>query len=173
LIQTDAAMNPGNSGGPLLDTKAQLIGMNIAIASKTGQNAGVGFAIPANRILRIVPELIEHGKVIRPDHGIVSVMPTDYGLKIVKLNRGGPADRASLRAFRIRVEERVQGSIVYRRETIDRDYADTIMEVNGAPTRTHNEFLDVIERYRPGETVTFTILREGREMRVPVTLGEA
>jgi S1-C subfamily serine protease len=173
LIQTDAAMNPGNSGGPLLDTNAHLIGMNIAIASKTGQSAGVGFAIPANRIRRIVPELIEHGKVIRPDHGIVSVMPTQFGLKIVKLIPGGPAEKAELRGFRIRRERRVEGSIIYQREYIDRAYADTIVGVNGTPTRTHNEFLDVIEKYKPGDTVNFTIIREGREMTVPVTLGEA
>ena len=80
LIQTDAAMNPGNSGGPLLNTNAEVIGMNVAIATKTGQNAGVGFAIPANRIRRIGPELIKHGRIIRPDHGIVSLMPTKQEL---------------------------------------------------------------------------------------------
>jgi S1-C subfamily serine protease len=61
IIQTDAAMNPGNSGGPLLDTSGRMIGMNVAIATKSGQNAGVGFAIPINRIRQIVPQLIEHG----------------------------------------------------------------------------------------------------------------
>jgi S1-C subfamily serine protease len=63
IIQTDAAMNPGNSGGPLLDTGGRMVGMNVAIATKTGQNAGLGFAIPINRIRQIVPQLVEHGKV--------------------------------------------------------------------------------------------------------------
>jgi S1-C subfamily serine protease len=173
LIQTDAAMNPGNSGGPLLDTQAELIGMNIAIASKTGQNAGVGFAIPVDRIRKIVPQLIEHGRVIRPDHGIVQVMPTEAGLRIVKINLGGPADRAGLQGYTIRREQRRQGAVVYVRETIDRDSADTIVAVNDRPTRSHTEFLDVIEQFQPGDRVMFTILRDGRRVEIPVTLGEA
>lgn len=173
LIQTDAAMNPGNSGGPLLDTHARLIGMNIAIASKTGQNAGVGFAIPVNRIRHVVPELVKYGKMIRPDHGIVFVAETPNGLKIVKLNRGGPADKAGLRGYRIRRESRRQGSVIIQREYIDREYADTIVGVNNQPTRTDSEFQDVIEKYKPGDTVTFTILRDGQREQVQVTLGAA
>jgi len=69
IIQTDAAINPGNSGGPLLDTGGRLIGMNVAIFSKTGQSSGVGFAIPVNLIARVVPQLIANGRVIRPDIG--------------------------------------------------------------------------------------------------------
>jgi len=67
IIQIDAALNPGNSGGPLLDSHSRLIGMNTAIASKTGQSSGVGFAIPVGIIARIVPELIEKGRVVRPE----------------------------------------------------------------------------------------------------------
>ncbi|MEM6330392.1 MAG: trypsin-like peptidase domain-containing protein, partial [Planctomycetota bacterium] len=76
MIQTDAAMNPGNSGGPLLNGAAEMIGMNVAIASKIGQNSGVGFAIPVSRVRRFLPELIEHGKVIRAYHGIVTLVET-------------------------------------------------------------------------------------------------
>ena len=93
IIQTDAAMNPGNSGGPLLDTGGRMIGMNVAIATKTGQNAGLGFAIPINRIRQIVPQLIEHGKVTRADSGIVAVKEIDHGLQIVEVNKGGPAEK--------------------------------------------------------------------------------
>jgi S1-C subfamily serine protease len=171
LIQTDAAMNPGNSGGPLLNTNAEVIGMNIAIATKTGQNAGVGFAIPANRIRRIVPELIKHGRIIRPDHGIVSLMPTNQGLKITKVNRGGPADRAGLRGFRIVRQQKQRGAIVYQREFVDSDYADYILAVNGQSTRTPNEFLDVVEQFQPGDEIIITILREGHEEQVTLSLG--
>jgi S1-C subfamily serine protease len=81
IIQTDAAMNPGNSGGPLLDTSGRMIGMNVAIATKTGQSAGLGFAIPVNRIRQSVTQLIEHGEIIRADIGIVAVVETDQGLQ--------------------------------------------------------------------------------------------
>jgi S1-C subfamily serine protease len=171
LIQTDAALNPGNSGGPLLNTNAEVIGMNIAIATKTGQNTGVGFAIPANRIQRIVPELIKHGRIIRPDHGIVSLMPTKQGLKIAKVNRDGPADRAGLRGFRIVRQQKQRGPIVYQREFVDSDYADYILAVNGQPTRTPNEFLDVVEQFRPGDEIIITILRQGHEEQVTLSLG--
>ena len=97
IIQTDAAMNPGNSGGPLLDTSGRMIGMNVAIATKTGQSAGVGFAIPINRIRQIVPQLIEHGKVVRADIGIIAVNEMDQGLQIVqaKPRRAGGTGRSA------------------------------------------------------------------------------
>ena len=112
IIQTDAAMNPGNSGGPLLDTSGRMIGMNVAIATKTGQNAGLGFAIPINRIRQIVPQLIEHGKVVRADIGIVAVKEIDKGLQIVEVNKGGPAEKAGLQGWktvRKRVTARTAG----------------------------------------------------------------
>ncbi len=74
VIQIDAAINPGNSGGPLLDSHARLIGMNTAIASNTGESAGVGFAIPVATIARVVPQLIREGKIRRPETGIVRVL---------------------------------------------------------------------------------------------------
>ena len=79
IIQIDAAINPGNSGGPLLDSHGRMIGMNTAIASKTGESAGVGFAIPINTIARVVPQLIQNGRVRRPDSGIARVYQTDRG----------------------------------------------------------------------------------------------
>lgn len=171
LIQTDAAMNPGNSGGPMLNTRAEMIGMNIAIATKTGQNAGVGFAIPANRIRRIVSELIRNGRVVRADHGILSVRETSRGIRIHQLVESGPADRAGLRGFRFLVEESVRGGYRIQKRVADYNHADYILSIEGNPTRTHSEFLDVIEQYRPGQTVTFTILRDGEQRDLPVTLG--
>ena len=111
LIQTDAAMNPGNSGGPLLDTSARMVGMCVAIATRTGQNTGVGFAIPIDRIKQIVPELIQHGRVVKADIGITHVMETGSGLVIAHLAPDGPAAQAGLRGFRKVVQRRQQGAI--------------------------------------------------------------
>ena len=170
LIQTDAAMNPGNSGGPMLDSSGRMIGMSVAIATKAGQNAGVGFAIPINRIGSILPQLIEHGRIVRADIGIVSVMETGEGLAIVKVAEGGPADLAKLRGFRRIMQERRQGGFIYRTETTDRSSADRILAVDGEPVNTGVRFRDKIWEYQPGDQVTLTIIREGRKMEVPVTL---
>src|SRR5262245_60560953 len=125
IIQTDAAMNPGNSGGPLLDTSGRMIGMNVAIATKTGQNAGLGFAIPINRIRQVVPQLIEHGKVVRADVGIVLVKEMDKGLQVVKLNKNGPAEKAGLQGWKT-TRHRVAGSpLVLERQ--DASGADVIV----------------------------------------------
>ncbi|HEV3341808.1 MAG TPA: trypsin-like peptidase domain-containing protein, partial [Pirellulales bacterium] len=94
LIQTDAAINPGNSGGPLLDRHGLLIGMNTAIASRTGQNTGVGFAIPVSSIARIVPQLVEKGRVVRADVGIAKVYEGERGLMIAEVVSHGPAEKA-------------------------------------------------------------------------------
>jgi S1-C subfamily serine protease len=172
IIQIDAAINPGNSGGPLLDTRGRLIGMNTAIASRTGQNTGVGFAIPAHVIARVVPQLIEQGRVVRPEVGIVQVYQTERGLLIATLAPGGPAERAGLRGPRVVRERRRQGPFLYEYETVDRTAADLIVAVDGQPTLTADDFLSAIEAHRPGDTVTITVIREGRRVDVPVTLGQ-
>ncbi|HVX12132.1 MAG TPA: trypsin-like peptidase domain-containing protein [Pirellulales bacterium] len=168
LIQTDAAINPGNSGGPLLDSRGRLIGMNTAIASRTGQNTGVGFAIPVSSISRIVPQLIEKGRVVRPDVGIVKVYETERGLLIAEVSPNGPAEKAGL-----------QGPHIFRRQRgpfvefrIDRSAADTIVAVDGVKVATADEFLTEIENKKPGDEVTLTVLRGGREMAVRIRLVE-
>lgn len=171
LIQTDAAMNPGNSGGPLLDSGSRMIGMCVAIATKTGQNSGVGFAIPIDRIKRIVPELIEHGRIVHADIGITHVMETETGLVIARLTPDGPADQAGLQGFRRVVSRRRRGPVVYETETIDRSHADRILAVNGDPMRSGVQFRDKIWEFGPGEVIQVTISRDGRQMDVPVTLG--
>jgi S1-C subfamily serine protease len=171
IIQTDAAMNPGNSGGPLLDTSGRMIGMNVAIATKVGQNAGVGFAIPINRIRQIVPQLIEHGKVIRADIGIVAVRELDHGLQIVRTNRGGPAEKAGLRGWKPVRRRVTRGLVAYEIERQDPSAADTIIAVDGEPVNSASAFVEKIEERRPGDNVVLTIIREGRQMQVPVTLG--
>jgi S1-C subfamily serine protease len=173
IIQTDAAMNPGNSGGPLLDTSGRMIGMNVAIATKTGQSAGVGFAIPINRIRKIVPQLIEHGKVVRADIGIIAVNEMDQGLQIVQLNRGGPAERAGLRGWKLVRREVRRGPFVQTVERPDRSGADIIVAIDGQPVENASAFVEKIEEHQPGEQVVLTIIREGQRLNVPITLGSA
>jgi S1-C subfamily serine protease len=173
IIQTDAAMNPGNSGGPLLDTSGRMIGMNVAIASMSGQNSGLGFAIPANRIRQIVPQLIQQGRVVRADIGIVAVNEIDQGLQIVRTNKGGPADKAGLRGWTTTNRRVNRGPIAYNVPQEDRSQADIILGVNGKRLRTASEFIELIEQHRPGDKVVLSILRDGRETPVEVTLGSA
>jgi len=169
VIQIDAAINPGNSGGPLLDTRGRLIGMNMAIASRTGQNSGVGFAIPVDTMARVVPQLIQQGHVIRPDAGISAVYQSELGLRLAQLAPKGPAEAAGLRGPRIK--RRRRGPFVY--ESIDRAAADIIVAVDGQRVTTADEMLTLIEKHRAGENVLFTVLRDGREIQIPVRLGQS
>ena len=171
IIQTDAAINPGSSGGPLLDSHGRLIGMNTAIASATGQSAGVGFAIPVSNVARVVPQLIERGRVIRPDAGIIRVHPTEHGLLIATLTPGGPAEQAGLRGFKIVKQRRRQGLINYETQSIDRSAADLIVAVDGHKVVTVDDYLSLIEARQPGQEVTMTVVRGGREVNVPLRLA--
>lgn len=162
IIQIDASINPGNSGGPLLDKNGHLIGINTAIASKTGQSSGVGFAIPVNLLKRVTPQLIKYGKVIRPEIGIQRVYETDEGLLIARLTPGGAAETAGLR-----------GPLRQRRGpfvVIDRSAADLILKVDEESVQTADDFLNLIESKKSGDTVTLTIRRGGRVMQVSVEL---
>jgi S1-C subfamily serine protease len=170
IIQTDAAINPGNSGGPLLDSGSRLIGMNTAIASRTGQSAGVGFAIPVGTLARIVPQLIERGKVIRPDAGISRVYQSDAGLVVATLTAGGPAERAGLRGFKVVRERRRQGPFTMEFERVDRSGADLIVAVGGQAVRTADDFLSAVESKNPGDQVLITVQREGHRLDIPVVL---
>ena len=173
IIQIDAAINPGNSGGPLLDSHGRLIGMNTAIASRTGQNTGVGFAIPVTSIGRVVPQLIQRGRVLRPEIGIVRVYQTERGLLVATLTPGGPAEIAGLRGPRLVRERRRQGPFNYEDQSLDRSAADLIVAVDGEKIVSADEFLSAIESKRPGDEVTLTVVREGRETPVRVRLGES
>ena len=173
IIQTDAAMNPGNSGGPLLDTSGRMIGMNVAIATKTGQNAGLGFAIPINRIRQIVPQLIAHGKVVRADIGIVAVKEINKGLQIVKVNEGGPAEKAGLQGWKTVHRRVTRGPFVYDVDRQDSSSADIIIAVDGQPVDTASAFVEKIEERQPGDQLVLTILRQGRQVEVPVRLGSS
>ncbi len=170
IIQTDAAINPGNSGGPLLNNRGQLIGVTTAIASRTGQNSGVGFAIPATAVRRIVPQLIRNGRVVRADIGISRVAETEQGLLIVSTTPDGPAEKAGLRGFELVKKRRRRGPYVYEQTYIDRSTADLIVAVDEVAVNSGDRFLDLIESHKPGDVVTVTILRDGRTINVQVEL---
>jgi S1-C subfamily serine protease len=170
IIQTDAAINPGNSGGPLVDSGSRLIGMTTAIASRTGQSAGVGFAIPVGTLSRIVPQLIRQGKVVRPDAGIARVFQSDAGLVVAELTPDGPAERAGLRGFKVVRERRRQGPFMVETSRVDRSGADLIVAVAGQGVRTADDFLSAVESKNPGEQVLITVQREGHRLDIPVVL---
>ena len=161
IIQTDAAINPGNSGGPLLDSQGALIGMNTAIASRTGQSAGVGFAIPVGTLQRIVPQLILKGRVTRADAGVARVFQTERGLLV------------GVRGFKVIRERRRQGPFMAEYTRVDRSGADTILAVDGNGVKTVDDFLSAVETQKPGERVLVTVEREGLRLDVPIVLDEA
>jgi S1-C subfamily serine protease len=171
IIQTDAAINPGNSGGPLLDSSGRLIGMTTAIASRTGQSSGVGFAIPVGTLQRLVPQLIAKGRVIRPDAGIARVFQSEAGLMVAAVVPEGAADRAGIKGFRVVRERRRQGPFVAEFERVDRTGADLIVAVDGQQVRTADDFLSAVESRNPGDKVLVRVRREGHELDVPVVLG--
>jgi S1-C subfamily serine protease len=163
VIQTDAAINPGNSGGPLLDSAGRLIGVNTQIVSPSGAFAGIGFAVPIDTVNRIVPELIKHGKLIRPGLG-VSLVPDAFarrwgvkGVVIGKVVRGSGAERAGLRGAR----ETVTGRI---------ELGDIIVGIDGKPIETIEDMLDLLEQRKVGDQVMVEILRANRRQQVSVTL---
>jgi len=171
VIQIDAALNPGNSGGPLLDSHGRLIGVNTAIASHTQANTGVGFAIPVNMVKRVVPELFAHGRVLRPVIGIATVYETEQGLLVVEVVPDGPADRAGIRGFKWVTKRERTGPFITERSYLDRTNADLIVAVNGKRVQTGDGLLDIVESFQPGEQVRLTVVREGRMSEIAVTLG--
>jgi S1-C subfamily serine protease len=171
IIQIDADINPGSSGGPLLDSHGRMIGMNTAIASRTGESAGVGFAIPANTIARIVPQLVANGHVIRPFTGISRVYPEKKGLRIAAMMPEGPAQKAGLKGPRIVPRTTQRDGVVYEYRVLDRSAADLIVAVDGEKVATVDDFLTIIDSRKPGQTVKITVIRAKEEVVVPVKLG--
>ncbi len=174
IIQTDAAINPGNSGGPLLNLNGEVVGVNTAIESNTRQNAGVGFAIPANTVRHIVPALIENGSYEHAWLGISGTTLTpslreamgldagQTGALVAAVSENSPAQSAGLQG----------GS---REVTIDdmpaRIGGDIIVSFDGQPVPTFDTLVGYVNEAAVGQTVTLGILRDGQMITVQVTLG--
>jgi S1-C subfamily serine protease len=171
VIQIDAALNQGNSGGPLLNARGQLIGMNTAIATRSGDNAGIGFAIPVNTMSRVVPQLIATGKVARPTIGILQVFETENGLLVVNMTPNGPAERSGLLGSRVERRKVRRGFGMVEQEVVDHSQADLIIAIDGIKVRQADDLLSVIETKRAGEVVTLTVVRMGKAVSIQVTLG--
>jgi S1-C subfamily serine protease len=163
VIQTNAAINPGNSGGPLLDSAGRLIGVNTAIFSPSGVSAGIGFAIPVDEVNRIVPELIRHGKVVRPDLGVQladDAWSKSHGIDGVMLwwvRPDGPAGAAGLRGIRRSRQGAVAG--------------DIIVAVDGKPVHARDDLYSLLEKHAVGDTVKLTIKRGSEKQDAEVVLG--
>jgi len=177
IIQTDAAINPGNSGGPLLDIQGRVVGINTAIRSTTGVNSGIGFAVPVNTLKRILPSLLEEGTYHYPYLGITAdnrftvaelagslELPVSYGVLISTVQPGTAAHRAGLRGGNY--EAQVQGMTVMAG-------GDIIIAIDGQKIASFEDLIAyLVLETEVGQEVTLTIIRDGREMEIPVTLGE-
>ncbi len=168
VIQTDAAINPGNSGGPLLDSSGRLIGVNTAIYSPSGASAGIGFAVPVDTVNRIVPQLVTHGRVLRPrlgvemDDRLSAVVTRRLGVEGVLVRTVTPGSGAAAAGLR---ETRMEGRRIVP--------GDVIQEIDGKPVQTSDELLARLSNYKGGDTVTLQVWREGQTLKVPVRLQEA
>jgi S1-C subfamily serine protease len=167
MIQIDAALNRGNSGGPLLNTSGKLVGINTAIASSSGEDSGVGFAIPVSTIRRVVPELITHGRLSRPWLGIESVSEVDAGLMVIRVDPNGPAARAGIQAARLTVKRTLLGE----QRRIDLATADILVGAAGQPIHTVDDLMTIVEQHQPGETIELTVSRQGQMISLPVQLA--
>ena len=162
VIQTDAAINPGNSGGPLLDSSGRLIGVNTQIVSAGGAWAGIGFAIPVDTVNWVVPELIAHGRVNRPQLGVTlvagaQVRPRLDGVLVLEVVRNSGADSAGLRGSR-----RTRRGVVL---------GDVITAIDGEPVRSVSDVRALLERQQPGDSVTVSLLRGDEEAEAEVRLS--
>ncbi|HXX80421.1 MAG TPA: trypsin-like peptidase domain-containing protein, partial [Thermodesulfovibrionales bacterium] len=164
VIQTDAAINPGNSGGPLLDSAGRLIGVNTAIFSPSGASAGIGFAVPVEVVNRVVPELIRHGKLIRPGIGITIAHPRlaerlgVEGVLVINVQKGSSAEAAGLRGTRQQGAEIILG--------------DVIVSINNEKIKSYDDLKNEFDKYKVGDVVNLGILRDGKSLTIPVRLEE-
>jgi putative serine protease PepD len=147
-VQTDAAINPGNSGGPLLDAAGRVIGINSQIASQSGSNSGVGFAVPSDTVKDVVPKLIKNGKIDRAWLGLSSAeQPDSPGAVVGTVTNGSPADKAGIRG------------------------GDVITSIGGKTIRNPSDLSLTVLTKRPGDEVKVELKRAGKSRTVTVKLG--
>ena len=163
VIQTDAAINPGNSGGPLLDSAGRLIGVNTQIASPSGASAGIGFAVPVDTVNAVVPELIAHGRIVRPRLGISPAKESFArqlgvtGVLILGVADGSGAAKAGLRG----TQRDRDGSLIL---------GDIIVGVAGQDVANYDDLVSALEKQKIGDTVPVKIVRGDRATTVDVAL---
>jgi S1-C subfamily serine protease len=173
-IQTDAAINRGNSGGPLVDAHGRVIGINSQISSTGGGGEGVGYAVPVDTVKRSLAQLRRYGRVSYAYIGVASVvlypqlarrlgLPVDRGAYVQSVNPGSPAARAGLRGG--------SRSMAFQAERF-RVGGDVITRVDGRTIRDESDLARAVEARRPGQTVTVQVYRGGRRLDVRLTLAE-
>ena len=168
VIQTDAAINPGNSGGPLLNSLGQLVGVNTAIYSPSGASSGIGFAIPVNTVKRVVPQLIEHGRVLTPVLGIRPLPQPEYyrqmwgisGVIVMDVVEGSDPERLGMRGL---TPSKV-GRIIL---------GDVIVEIDGQAIRNEDDYANVLEQKKPGDVVDVVSRRDNTLQRYVIELRAA
>ena len=165
-IQTDAAVNPGNSGGPLLDSAGRLVGMNTAIAAATGASVGIGFAIPVDTLNRVVPLLIARSRLEPPRMGFVTmgsyeaqqVFGITRGLVVREVEPNTPASRAGLLALEADAQGRVK------------TMGDILLAYQGRQIENEGQFMAMLEIESPADEVVFDVLRDGKIIQVKLYL---
>ena len=168
VIQTDAAINHGNSGGPLLNSLGQLVGVNTAIYSPSGASSGIGFAIPVNTVKRVVPQLIEHGRVLTPVLGIRPLPQPEYyrqmwgisGVIVMDVVEGSDPERLGMRGL---TPSQV-GRIIL---------GDVIVEIDGHAIRNEDDYANVLEQKKPGDVVDVVSRRDNTLQRYVIELRAA
>jgi len=176
MIQTDAAVNPGNSGGPLLNSQGQVIAINTLILSRSGSSSGVGFAVPINMAKRVVPVLMAEGEYHYAWLGItgqdlipavIEAMDLPVGTQgalVVEVGQDGPADKAGLRGSTETVESKGRPLEIG---------GDIILAIDGTPVQDMDDVIVyLVQNTRPGKEVELSILRDGQEQKLTVELGE-
>jgi len=176
IIQTDAAINPGNSGGVLVDVVGRVVGVTAAIQSSSGSNSGIGFFIPAQIVQRVVPVLIKEGSYAHPRLGISGTALTPSliqqvgldanlrGILVVSVTANSPADKAGLQASTQQRSRNGQTAIVTA--------GDVITAIDGQSVASFDDLTSYLfDNTTVGQTVQLTILRNGAEQKVAVTLA--
>jgi S1-C subfamily serine protease len=175
VIQTDAAINPGNSGGPLLDSQGRVIGVNSAIASESGTNSGVGFAVPVDIVKRVVPELISQGHYQHPWLGVTgrsispemveaADLPVDIGVLVFAVEPGSPAEKAGLRGG--------DQQIVVSGLPMSAG-GDIVIAIDQVEVKRFDDVVNYLASHTSvGDTVTLTVIRDGSQVELSVTLEE-
>ncbi len=176
LIQTDASINPGNSGGPLINSAGMMIGINTMIVTPSAGSVGIGFAVPVDTAIRVIPDLIEYGRVKRGWIEIVPVpifpslaarasLPLDYGILVSRVVAGGNAEKAGIRGGREGNFIAFGGMTVYLG-------GDVIIGIGDEEIRTIQDFYAALEPTNPGDTVEVVLFRNKAKVTVEVTLAE-